>query len=267
MPQRSWFVKSIAIGLSVMFMSSSPAYPDSFNLRPSLGERQAYDRMGQAIRLKGGALTVDEHSEKLVTLGYRVAEAILKNKDLRAPVNILFLGPAGSRKSSSIAQIKTIMEDLGLSVEVFKTESHSSLGPALSFENLDREYPDADAIIVESTVELPRGQERIDLYVRFEGDLFNRQERLTEKTGSLEFAQIATSAGVEILGYRDKEPDMLINTDFISLEFERSGGLRKYLEIGIGQAFEDFESLALGHNLGMRHALEELNRSPVPTQL
>ena len=187
-------------------------------------------------------LNNDTERQQIVILGYKIGllikDAVIKRKSINRPVNILFTGPPGSKKTTIITIVKDILEkQYKMKTEAVKLDTKNKT-PTL--KDMDIQYRDADLILIESTVAgLPKDYETLDLYVKLEGGLFERQQWLTSKTESMEFAQIATAVSERALSaYTDKAPELLLNTDFIDLEFHDSGGLRKLLETGIHRSLQ-----------------------------
>ena len=178
--------------------------------------------------------------EPIVALGKAVGQVAARVKEIKAklerPANILFAGTPGSKKTTFIKQIEMILYEEGFEVVTVKTDNQLDVFH-VPFTQYDALYPSADVVIVEATTLLPSDEENADLYIRFDGSLLARQQWITEKLGSFEFAQIATSAP-EAPVYRNRQPDMEYITDAITLAFVQSGQLKALLSRGIKDALE-----------------------------
>jgi hypothetical protein len=172
---------------------------------------------------------------KLNKVGY-VIGSLLGNsaRNLERPVNILFLGPTASLKSTTIREISQVLAGLRLSIGL---ADHAEAGYALGiepfrFSYFDKKHSAKDIVIAEAVNMLPRDVELLDAYFMLDSDRSVREERVIRHTGSYEYAKerISTDASE---GYSNMPAAVTLNTNSIGDDFIQSGHLREALANGL----------------------------------
>jgi len=204
-------------------------------LRMPVGQKEAYNRIEEVQLFSIGS-----------KIG-RIAGNFIKNKKGDKPINILLIGPPGSLKTTLANTLKKILQEFDISVKLFETDNLPGREEC-SFARFKEKNPEADVIIAESVVIFPKdAAERTDLFIKLTGSLYERQERITQGSGSYEYAQIRTS--VTSPDFIGKKEDVLLDTDFITIEYINSGNLRYFLEQGIVKSLKDTGSLELTNSI------------------
>ncbi|MCX6695288.1 MAG: hypothetical protein NTU61_03230, partial [Candidatus Altiarchaeota archaeon] len=165
-------------------------------------------------------------------VGRLIGEAILKQESLGRPLNVLFTGPPASKKSTLVAITRHLMESSGLKVEKVKDGRPSEIG----YTNMQSEYSGprkgTHVVVYETTTQLPKNMDEIDVYVELSGDPARRALRLADKTGSYEFAQIAVSGPQKAQRSPVRQPDIVVNTDSITIQMEQDGLVTRFIQEG-----------------------------------
>lgn len=174
--------------------------------------------------------------ETLREFGKRVNEAVnrFKEEGLARPVHILITGLPASKKTNLIESLMEILNNDGVAA-VFIKYDHPSEYYGKTTVDIDEKNSDAKVIIIEGTTAIPRDPENIDLYVRTEASDGNRQHwAMHEVGGSYELGQIIASAvsPEHMPKYSDRDPDIVIRTEFFDKEFITSGKMTGQLRRG-----------------------------------
>jgi len=170
----------------------------------------------------------------LINIGREVSNAVIRNQDLGRPLNILLTGPTGFLKTTLAETLKEILSEYGLSVEIVQTDF---IGREENyFSGLNKKYGDRDVIIAESVIYFPQDANKADLFIRLTGSLHTRQDRITQGSGSYEYAKIRTEA--EAVDFKERKEDASMDTDFINISHIESGSFRYFLEKGVSIALK-----------------------------
>ncbi|MFA4991489.1 MAG: glycosyltransferase [Candidatus Omnitrophota bacterium] len=182
------------------------------------------------------ALSPDQaDAAKLLTdLGRLVADSTKKKKDLGRPVNIMIAGSPGSLKSTISKAIKEILEENNIKTGFVDTGA--IVFGDISFEAFDNKHADKNAIIVEVVNSVPPDYEKVDLLIRTNGNLGVRQDRIMHGSKSYQYAQERTEVEARTNIYRDRPPDIIINTDPMSIPFLEAGHHKYFIKQGFNGA-------------------------------
>jgi hypothetical protein len=182
-------------------------------------------------------LLPQEVSGKVVTMGSMIAEAALKSKTLNRPANVLVVGAPGSLKSEFIYTAAEYLKKAGYSTA---TVDQAKLKPEdkLSFKVFDEANKGANVVFFEMVTAGPSDFNLMDLYIRLEGSLFRRQERIEHESGSYEWAQIRTSIRDESLFRPPGNPDLLMNTDTVRHRHFNQGAIAELVGQGMSKVLE-----------------------------
>lgn len=220
------FIRKLTVVTMIMALIwSNCVYAQAQTLRVPTGEH------GRMLKLFNQATGLED---RLVSFGGVISEAIYQNRGkIDRPVNIVFVGEPGSLKTTFANTIKEILGELDISAEVIITDMLPAWEDS-SFKALDEKHKDKDVIIAEVVTgfKRPNDIERLDLYIRFTGGLYVRQQRITDGSDSYYYAQERTMA-VTVQDYRDRKADLLINTDDITIPYIQEGRLKEMLKKGI----------------------------------
>ncbi|MDD5583773.1 MAG: ribose 5-phosphate isomerase B, partial [Candidatus Omnitrophica bacterium] len=206
-------------------------------------------------QINGGAIRLDSPYEDLLAslvflqVGRNIVRVIIEKKSQgQGPANIVFIGPPGSLKSSSIKIITDILVQRGITIASGANESkrndldeaYRSRGDENAFVVFDAKYGAYDAVIAEAVVMMPSDEEKIDLLIRFNGHVTVRQQRITEGSGSYEYAKIRTEIGSSyVSSVRRRKPDIIVSTDFITRTMLNSGSFERLLRDSLIGALEE----------------------------
>ncbi len=176
--------------------------------------------------------------EGLVEAGYRLGEVAKSLTRLGRPANVLITGPSGSKKSTVLGVMRHLVESSGFPSEKMKDGRVSTLVNPKGSVAYTAAGEGTAIIFWEATKTLPHGVGGIDFYLEIEGSPGARIERLSNKTGSYEFALqvVETSQRAERL--KDREPDLVINTDPLKIEMEQGGWVTRALRDGWVKSLE-----------------------------
>jgi len=191
-------------------------------LRPSIGQdTDTYDRIGIA---------------QLTVLGTRIREVIedlIEKRNISRPLHILFTGPSASKKTNLAEVLVKILAENNITSVLVKYDD-IAWNSTERTGDIDRKYNNKKVVIIEGTTRIPRDFENIDFYIRLEGSLYKRLDWAMLETGSYELAQIIVGGLAEEHEpkYRDRKPDIILNTDFIDTHFINSGRLYREIKGG-----------------------------------
>ncbi|MBN1405739.1 MAG: methyltransferase domain-containing protein [Candidatus Omnitrophica bacterium] len=152
-------------------------------------------------------------------MGSKIREVVFneahqrQRQKLNRPVNILFVGPPGALKSTIINIVKNVLEELGLRVGTVEPGSIPEW-EKFSLSNFDNKNRDKDVLLIEAVNKLPKDEGVLDLFIRLDGSLFVRQQRIIAGSGSMEYAQTRTEADAAA-DYSNRPADIVLNTDSI----------------------------------------------------
>lgn len=175
-------------------------------------------------------------SESLVSMGRMMGELMKKVDTLGRPATILITGPPASKKSTFVGIMRHLLESSGFNTEKVKDGKISELHKPGGAGEFKGPSPDTKVVLWETTIVLPKNMREVDLYIGLQGDVNTRVSRLTQKTGSMEFAQIAGGGPLMAIKSQTRNPDIIVNTDAITLEFEQGGGVARLIHEGWRQA-------------------------------
>ncbi|MFA6378418.1 MAG: FkbM family methyltransferase, partial [Candidatus Omnitrophota bacterium] len=170
----------------------------------------------------------------LVLLGQEIRQIIDLAQKNAGPFIVLLAGPTGTLKTTFAKMIADKAEHFGLSVALVDEASCFYSPSELSLSSLAHSFSDKNIILVETVTFLPSGHQHLDLFIRFDGSLEKRQERIVQGSQSLEYAKERTAvisiSNGEYKNYR--LADLYINTDFISFDFLRNRHLHALFDQG-----------------------------------
>jgi hypothetical protein len=174
----------------------------------------------------------------LVEVGFMLGETVKKIEKLGRPANILLSGPSASKKSTILGILRHLAESSGFQSEKAKEGKKSTLMNPKGTNDLLEPAEGTQIVFWESTTILPPRNGEIDFYLEIEGTPGARLSRLSEKTGSYEFALQVVETSTKGQRTEGVTPNMIVNTDPITLELEHSGWVTRKLQEGWRKSFE-----------------------------
>jgi len=172
----------------------------------------------------------------LKSLGFMAGELVKRVDSLGRQANILVTGPSASNKSVIIGILRHLIESSGFETEKMKEGKVSALAHPGGRDQQVEHVSQARVILWESTIVLPVRREDLDLYVEVQGSIWKRIDRLDEKMGSLEFAQLVGGAPPRTQRIEGREPDLILDTDAMTIQVEQSGWVTRQIEAGWRQS-------------------------------
>jgi len=199
------------------------------------GLPKALDIGQQSDPLKVLEASIEEIGFKLG----RIVSRYIQTEPKENHINVLITGPPASKKSTFIGLMRHLIESSGLHVEKIKDgdPEHSNSATPAEYTGAKPDIK-ADAVLWESTTILPRDMSQMDLYIELSGSTSARRNRLDNKTGSWELAMAVSGAATEALRNSARKPDLIMNTDAITIDFEQEGGTMRPLERGYRRGIE-----------------------------
>ncbi|HQL41251.1 MAG TPA: hypothetical protein PLO93_03040, partial [Candidatus Omnitrophota bacterium] len=179
----------------------------------------------------------DYNARQLIALGQKARQIIaLSRKDAHHLFVILFSGPTGTLKTTLLKAMKSKIEEAGLSATVVDEASYSDPRAAFTIDALAKAFSSHNILFVETATFLPSGGQSLDLFIRCEGSLKARHERITQGSGSFEYAQQRVSVDeIPASSYqRYRAADLVINTDVADQDFIQGGFLQALFDQGFG---------------------------------
>ncbi|MDD3375330.1 MAG: response regulator, partial [Candidatus Omnitrophica bacterium] len=178
----------------------------------------------------------------IVDLGFMMKDIVLRTaKDHSWPLVVLFSGPTGTLKSTLIEALSQLfsLQEMGYVVidEAKGKDSFSIQALSRPFDvvMMKEKHQKEKIIFIETATFLPSRGQLIHLFVHTKGSLSCRQQRITQGSGSYEYAQSRTSVSElsqdELLSY-ERKPDLTINTDFIDGNTLKTDVLIRLLFLG-----------------------------------
>jgi hypothetical protein len=174
----------------------------------------------------------------LVEAGYLLGETVKKIEKLGRPANILITGPSASKKSTILGILRHLAESSGFKSEKAKEGKKSTLINPKGTNDLLTPAEGTQIVFWESTTILPQKKGEIDFFLEIEGTPGVRLSRLSEKTGSYEFAMQVVETSTKGQRPEGVTPNRTINTDPITLELEHSGWITRKLQEGWKKSFD-----------------------------
>ncbi len=176
--------------------------------------------------------------EELHKAGYMFGELMKGVETLGRPANILVTGPSASKKSTIVGIMRFLAESCGFNTEKVKEGRMSTLIEPKGVEDYTAAATGTQIVLFEATKVLPKNIEQMDLYLEITGSVGARLMRLDEKTGSYEFAQQVVGASTKAERKEGRNPDLVINTDPVSIRFEHEGGILSFLREGLVKSLD-----------------------------
>lgn len=178
-------------------------------------------------------------AKKLAEAGRLVGEKTAQSLEKNKPALILVSGPPASKKSTVVGILRHLLEASGLDVDKVKDGSLADLGVDVNSEKYVLAKSRADAVIWETTINMPPPEKEVDAYIELQGDPVQRMMRLSDKTGSLELAQSTCGTIQKPQRHPERKPDLEINTDAANIRMEHEGEITRWLEEGYSQGVKD----------------------------
>jgi hypothetical protein len=170
--------------------------------------------------------------------GFRLGEVVKRLGSLGRHANVLITGPSASKKSTILGVMRHLVESSGIQSEKMKEGKVSTLVNPKGSVLFEAAAHGTEVVFWESTTVTPPKAQDIDFYLEIQGSPGVRVNRLSEKTGSYEFAlQVVETSqrGQKVPG---REPDMVLDTDAIGIDMEHSGWVTRRLQDGWRKSLE-----------------------------
>jgi hypothetical protein len=181
---------------------------------------------------------VKQLREGLIEAGYRLGEVVKRLDSLGRHANVLITGPSASKKSTILGVMRHLVESSGIQSEKMKEGKMSTLVNPKGGADFSGPAHGTEVIFWESTTVLPPKVQDIDFYLEIVGTPGVRADRLSQKTGSYEFAMQVVETSLKGQPVPGRVPDLVLDTDPVRLEMEHSGWVTRQLQEGWRKSLE-----------------------------